>query len=79
MCCLQARHILVLFVLHSNSGNMAKQLSVRIGGDLEDRMEAEKEKHEFPPTDSEIVRAALDQYLEGNPSRVGTVMATAAN
>ncbi|WP_265109150.1 ribbon-helix-helix domain-containing protein [Halosolutus halophilus] len=54
---------------------MAKQLSVRIGDDLEEAMELEKEKHEFPPNDSEIVRAALRQYLEGNSN--SSVRATA--
>ena len=45
---------------------MGKQLSVRIDDDLEALMEAEKNRHEFEPSDSEIVRAALREYLEGN-------------
>lgn len=43
---------------------MAKQLSVRIGDELEEKLADEKEKHEpFEPSDSEIVREALRQYF----------------
>lgn len=42
---------------------MGKQLSVRIGDDLEDRIEEEREQSPYNPDDSEIVRAALRQYL----------------
>lgn len=48
-----------------------RQLSVRIGDDLEKAMEDHKEDHKpYEPNDSEIVRAALreylQEYLEGN-------------
>lgn len=46
---------------------MGKQLSVRIDDELEDALEAEKEKHApFQPSDSDIVREALREYLAGN-------------
>lgn len=51
---------------------MAKQLSVRIDDDLEKLMELEKKRSPYEPTDSDIVRAALREYLAGNsnPTRM---------
>lgn len=57
---------------------MAKQLSVRIGDELEEQLEAEKEKHEpFEPSDSEIVREALRQYFRTTASESGAQAQTA--
>lgn len=42
---------------------MGKQLSVRIDDDLEDCIEKEREISPYNPDDSEIVRAALREYL----------------
>lgn len=46
---------------------MSKQLSVRIDDELEAALEEHKERQEpYEPTDSDIVRAALREYLQGN-------------
>lgn len=47
-------------------------LSVKIDDELEQRIEQEKGQYPYPITDSDIVRAALDEFLpeleeEGNP------------
>ena len=55
---------------------MAKQLSVRIDDELEELMEKEKKRSPYEPTDSDIVRAALREYLKGN-SKPTVMMQTA--
>ena len=53
---------------------MAKQLSVRIDDELEKLMEIEKDRSPYEPTDSDIVRAALREYLSGNGKRTAAVV-----
>lgn len=48
---------------------MAKQLSVRIDDEIEDLIEEEKKRSPYEPTDSDIVRAALREYLSGNSTK----------
>ena len=59
---------------------MGKQLSVRIDDDLEELIEKEKAKSPYEPSESDIVRAALREYLqedeEGNAE--GSAEETAA-
>lgn len=56
---------------------MSKQLSVRIDDELEKALENHKEEQEpYEPTDSDVVRAALREYLKGN-SKTQPTMATA--
>lgn len=43
---------------------MGKQLSVRIDDDLEELIEKEKAKSPYEPSESDIVRAALREYLQ---------------
>lgn len=43
---------------------MGKQLSVRIDDDLEELIEKEKAKSPYEPSESDIVRAALRDYLQ---------------
>jgi Arc/MetJ-type ribon-helix-helix transcriptional regulator len=44
--------------------SMATQLSVRLNDELEEELEEYRQSHEFPPQKSEVVRAALEEYLE---------------
>ncbi|WP_154021060.1 ribbon-helix-helix domain-containing protein [Haloarcula sp. CBA1127] len=45
---------------------MAKQLSVRIDDELEEMISEEVEAHPYEPSESDIVRTALREYLQGN-------------
>lgn len=58
---------------------MAKQLSVRIDDELEELMEAEKKRSPYEPTDSDIVRAALREYLSGKEGNSKTAAMAVAN
>jgi predicted transcriptional regulator len=42
---------------------MATTLSTRVDDDLEGALEEFRLQHEFPPDKSDVVRAALAQYL----------------
>jgi len=44
---------------------MAQHLSVRVDGELEERLKAyiEDERHVFEPGKSKVVREALDEFL----------------
>lgn len=55
---------------------MAKQLSVRIDDELEELIEAEKDKVPYEIQTSEIVRTALREHLSGN-ARATAMMTTA--
>jgi Arc/MetJ-type ribon-helix-helix transcriptional regulator len=50
---------------------MAKQITFRIDDDLEDRLEnyIASDKHQFQPNQSDVMRAALDEFLpeDGEP------------
>ena len=54
---------------------MAKQLSVRVDDELEDMIREEIESHPYEPTESDIVRTALREYLSGNANRAPAVTA----
>jgi predicted transcriptional regulator len=43
---------------------MASQLSIRVNDDLAERLEEFRDQHRFEPTQSEVVREALEEYLE---------------
>jgi Arc/MetJ-type ribon-helix-helix transcriptional regulator len=45
---------------------MAKQLSVRIDDDLEQMIADEIDANPYNPSESDIVRTALREFLEGN-------------
>jgi len=45
---------------------MAKQLSVRVDDELEAMIEEEQDAHPYNVSESDIVRAALREYLSGN-------------
>lgn len=47
---------------------MAKQLSVRIDDDLEQMIEEEIDASPYNPSESDIVRTALREFLQGNAS-----------
>jgi len=49
--------------------SMAEQLTVRIDDDLVELMQEFQQQHEFPPNKSEVVRAALREYLENRVER----------
>lgn len=46
------------------SVTMAFQITVRLDDDLEDDLETYRNQHEFRPDKSEVVRAALREYLD---------------
>lgn len=46
------------------SVTMAFQLTVRLDDDLEADLETYRNQHEFRPDKSEVVRAALREYLD---------------
>ena len=46
--------------------DMGKQLSVRIDDDLEEMIEEEIESHPYEPSESDVVRTAIREYLSGN-------------
>jgi len=54
---------------------MAKQLSVRIDDELEEMIREEIASHPYEPTESDIVRTALREYLSGNANRPRAVKA----
>jgi Arc/MetJ-type ribon-helix-helix transcriptional regulator len=54
---------------------MAKQLSVRVDDELERMIDEEKQAHPYDPTESDIVRTALREYLEGNANNARAVTA----
>lgn len=45
------------------SVTMASQITVRLDDDLETELEQYRDQHEFKPDKSEVVRAALREYL----------------
>lgn len=47
-------------------GGMGKQLSVRIDDELEEMLREEIDSHPYEPTESDVVRTALREYLSGN-------------
>lgn len=49
--------------MQPDSGGMVNHLSVKIGPELSGRLDALKDDHEFEPNQSDVVRAALDEYL----------------
>lgn len=44
--------------------SMAAQLSVRLDDELEARLDEYREQFDFEPTQSEVVRKALQRYLD---------------
>lgn len=54
---------------------MSKQLSVRIDDELEEMISEEKEAHPYTPSESDIVRTALREYLSGNAHSAQAVKA----
>jgi predicted transcriptional regulator len=48
---------------------MATTLSTRVDDDLEAALEEFRLQHEFPPDKSDVVRAALAQYLSDHLDR----------
>lgn len=62
-------HELIGMCAMARNTEMADQITVRIDDDLEARMDEYRQRHDFPPNKSEVVRKALremfDRELDG--------------